>query len=197
MERRIQSRRGTARSLHKLVASGSAWLLIALVSAGAAESSKPTPATGRDSAILQYVETLPTSSGGVPAPSEYTDTVPTSGGGVPTGGGGGSTGGTGAGSTNAQLKNLPPALATALRQISSSSRYGAPTTRLSTDDAGVQQLEPSSTGSFLSSAASAVGTASHDRLFGLGIAMLVIAATAVGMASRLPRGRPGAYRDRG
>ena len=143
--------------------------------------------------MSQYVETLPTSGGGVPAASQYVDTLPTSGGGVPTNGAAGPA--AGPKSTDAKLAHLPPALAAALKQVASSSRYGAPTTRLSTDDAAVQQLEPSSTGSFFASAASAVGTASRDRLFGLGVAMVLISGIAVGTAAMRQRGRLGADRS--
>jgi hypothetical protein len=139
-----------------------------------------------NSAVAQYVETLPTSGGGISsraAESEYVQSIPTSGGSVSGGGGGG-----GGGSTSSSLAGVPPALASALRRVSTSATYGAPTKRLPTDDAALQELEPKSSGSFLSSAASAVGTATRDRLFGLGVAMIVISAGALALAARSERG---------
>jgi hypothetical protein len=111
--------------------------------------------------------------------------VPTSGGGVPSGGDRPAPTGTG----TAKLKGLPPAVVGALKQIASSPQYGAPTTQLPTNDAAVQQLEPTTSGSFLSSTASAVGTATRDRLFGLAVVLLVVPAAAIAMAAGRQRRR--------
>jgi hypothetical protein len=179
---RITSESVAARALRVLLVAAAVFVMSTVIGAAAmAAQGQPSP----DSAIAQYVETLPTTGGGISsraAESEYVQSIPTSGGSV--------SGGSGdAGSTSSSLAGVPPALASALRRISTSATYGAPTTHLPTDDAALQELEPKSSGSFLTSAASAVGTATRDRLFGLGVAMIVISAGALALAARPERGR--------
>ena len=127
-----------------------------------------------DSAVLQYVETLPTSDGSVAV-----------------------------GVAKVRRTPLPPAVAqqlssagstgAALEVVSSSSAYGAPTTPLEHRRAGVaparlddRDRESPSIGSSLGATVEATGSAADARLVVLLVGLAVMTVAAVGVRARGP-----------
>lgn len=116
---------------------------------------------------------------------QYTEQIPTAGGSHGTNsGGGGTTGSTGGDAIvlPANLKHDGGKDAKKLRDVATSSRYGAPDV--------IVALPESSTNSpaALSSAVNAVGEGSGGRMVGLFIALLAITAVALGIAAARRRG---------
>ena len=154
--------------------------LASFVAEYAAPASAAAPQPPADPAVSAYVEQMPTSGGNVSSAAAEAEYGRATAG--PRSGGGG-------GASLPGLKSAPPTLVATLRKLATSPVYGAPTQRLPTDDAAVQALEPSGSGSFLSSATNAVGTATRNRLFGLLAAMVGISAATLGLATRRHRER--------